>query len=166
MTTWTAMNDLAYEDVVTEGDMDAIRGNILYLLDPAAQATVQRNNTTAYTTTSTNFVDVDGTYLAHTITTAGGPVLALVSCTVQSSGAYYTYLDIDVDGTRHASAFGGGILMYKHTTTYARPHNLAVLIDVAAGEHTFTLQWKVSAGTASMYSDSSTVPVELTVIEI
>ena len=106
-----------------------------------------------YTTTSTSFVDVDGTNLALTIITNGGPVL------VHFHGMFYTngarmWLDVDVDGTRTAGDDGiiGAWQTANFTVTFSR-----LITGLSAGEHTFTLQWKViSGGTAKLYAGAGT----------
>lgn len=167
MPTWTTMNNLSTGDLVTEADMDALRGNIEYLLDPNRQRLL-RNNGGAYSTTSTAFVDVDATNLAATITTNGGPVLVMVSAVgyVGNTGAYLA-LDVAVDGTRLAAAHTGGLISPKFDVALSeKALAFAVLATgLAGGTHTFKLQWRVSAGTGYLQSDSG-CPVHLGVIEL
>ena len=165
MPSWTTMNDLSTGDLVTEADMDAIRGNIEYLLDPNPQRLL-RDNGGNYSTTSTAFVDVDGTNLAATITTHGGPVLVLASGVYYGSASIVISLDIAVDGTRLGSSFAEG-LYRKAVSTGADAFTLAALVTgLSAGAHTFKLQWKVNTGTGYLQSAAAQTPVQLTVIEL
>jgi hypothetical protein len=149
MPSWTTMNDLATDDLVTEADMDAIRGNIEYLLAPPS-GTCSRETTT--TTTSTSFVDVDATNQAITITTAGGHVQVTFNVVMELVASGSLYLDIDQDGSRAGGANG---LIYQGYL--AGDHQREAITvswlfeDLEAGSHTFKLQWKVNTGTVTFY---------------
>ncbi len=165
MPVWTTMNDLATGDLVTEADMDAIRGNIEYLLDPS-KARVLRDNSGNYTTTSTAFVDVDAANLAVTLTTNGGPVLVSASGVARNtSSSDATCFDVAVDGTRVGDGFGQGLVRVTGTT-YANMSFAVLVTGLAAGSHTFKLQWSVTAGTGDLISQSGKTPVQLTAIEL
>jgi hypothetical protein len=168
MPTWTTMNDLETGDLVTEADMDALRGNLEYLLDPNKQR-ILRDNTAAYSTTSTSFVDVDATNLAITLTTHGGPVLVLFGGVHYHSGGggAEIHYDVAVDGTRLASSFSGGLVYDQFADTRPKHAALAVLLtDLSAGSHTFKLQWKTNSSTAYLYSQTAQTPVQFAAIEL
>lgn len=165
MPTWTTMNDLATDDLVTEADMDAIRGNIEYLLDPN-KAVVLRNNGGVYSTTSTSFVDVDGTNVKVTLTTNGGPVLILASGAYNGSTGAILGFDIDVDGARVGNGYTYGLLYVYADSNEYRLMSLPVLVTgLSAGSHTFKLQWKVNTATANLQA-SANAPVMLSAIEL
>lgn len=167
MPAWTTMNDLATGDLVTEADMDAIRGNIEYLLDPN-QERILRDNGGYYQTTSTSFVDVDATHLAATLVTHGGPVLVIVSASgTHSAAGGRLALDIAVDGTRLGGNYGlaeGA----APAANYRVNLSFAVLVTgLSAGSHTFKLQWLTSAATASLQADpTNNTPLQLSAIEL
>jgi hypothetical protein len=168
MPDWTAMNDLSTGDLVTEADMDAIRGNIEYLLDPNHART--RRDTASYTTTSTTFVDVDATNLAISLETHGGPVLVSVAGAASMTGVgALTYFDLEVDGVRQGSASGSGAGLVAFTSPAAsHQHNISLahlVTGLAAGTHTFKLQWRVSATTATLYAAANN-PVHVMAIEL
>lgn len=164
--TWTAMTDLSAGDLVTEAHMDAIRGNIEYLLAPNHERQ-QRTGAGDYTTTSTTFVDIDATNLACTITTYGGPVLVVVTGSAYHSAANgYCNFDIDVDGNRE-----GGVVRGLHSVQdtvggalvpVAFPH---LVTGLSAGSHTFKLQWCTLAGTLTLLNTASYV-AQISVIEL
>jgi len=155
MATWTAMDNLSAGDLVTEADMDAIRGNIEYLLTPNSD--INERTTSNYTTTSSTFADVDGTNLELTITTYGGPVLVfLIGNYTHSSNGVYTAFDIDVDGTREGGTEGLLRPTYASSTTIANVSFVHVIAGLSAGSHTFTLQWKTDSGTATLYASAGT----------
>lgn len=165
MPSWTTMNDLSTGSLVTEADMDAIRENIEYLLDPNKQQ-VQRNNSGSYSTTSTVFVDVDATNVKSTVTTNGGPVLVMVTLNASHAGLVNISFDIDVDGTRWGASFTDGICEV-YGNSVLRVVNFAILVTgLGAASHTFKLQWKTDAGTAYLVSNSTQVPVTITAVEI
>ena len=118
MPDWTLMNDLTTGDLVTEADMDALRGNLEYLLDPNHERI--RRDTSNYTTTSTSFVDVDATNLVITLETHGGPVLVSLTGAISMAGTgAIVYLDVEVDGTREGSTSGTGSGLLDTTSSLA-----------------------------------------------
>jgi hypothetical protein len=155
MATWTTMTDLSAGDLVTEADMDAIRGNIEYLLNPNNNGVVRASG---YNTTSTSFVDVDATNVKATILTNGGPVLVWVSASFSHSANFgVCNLDIAVDGSRQGST--GGLLASKLNSLNAEPAiTIAILATgLSAASHTFKLQWKTNAGTLTLRANVDTI---------
>lgn len=110
------------------------------------------------TVSSTSFVDMDATVgkFNLTIPVKGNPVLVGFSgvFTTNTAGAY-TYLDIMVNGALRS---GGslGLFLYQHATTADYwPMNFAYIISgLSAGNNTFKMNWKVSAGTSSLQSST------------
>lgn len=117
---------------------------------------------TDYTTTSTSFTDVDATDLSKTLTTQGGPVVVMFLGSIKhSTTGMRIYLEIDVDGSPHATE--DGILLWS-TTTASELHPMAfarIITGLSAGSHTFKLQWKVSSGTATMYAGAGTSTLDV-----
>lgn len=110
-----------------------------------------------YTTTSTTFVDVDGTNLALAITTGARKVMIGVTASASNSGTNNVFLDLLVDGT---SVSGGvGVLLGK-TVGANDPSSFTWLTAaLSAASHTFKLQWKTAAGTATLYGGQAGGPV-------
>ena len=169
MPTWTTMTDLATGDLVTEADMDAIRGNIEYLLDPNNDSDVR---SAAYSTTSTTFVDIDAGNLSLTVVTNGGSLLVVFSVSAYSSvGPDRFYFDIDVDGTRIGAAGGGvGYIVQGNNNTgfqFASSVTLVALVTgLSAASHTVKPQWRVTTGGVTANITASEGQANLFAIEI
>jgi len=168
MPDWTLMNDLTTGDLVTEADMDALRGNLEYLLDPNHQRI--RRDSGNYSTTSTTFVDVDSTNLSITLETHGGPVLvSLVGAASMSGASVVTYFDLTVDGVRQGSASGtgDGLLAFGSPASSVR-HNVSfgyLITGLPAGTYTFKLQWRVSSSTVYLFAGTDN-PANFSAIEL
>lgn len=110
-----------------------------------------------YTTTSTSFTDVDATALVLDIFTRGTSqdVQASFACTIDitSSGVY---LDINIDGVRHGGDDGFAVSPASGQTNRSIFSFVRLISDLTPGTHTFTLQWKVASGTATMYAGAGT----------
>lgn len=108
-----------------------------------------------YSTTSTTFVNVDGTNLSFTIQTGGGVVWVMFACTVAASGEIANF-DLNVDGTR----LGGNAGIASRGLAASNPRPLFIsrfLTDLEAGEHTISLQWSCSfGGTITLYAGPTT----------
>lgn len=147
--TWTQPKTWASEPL-TSGDLNThLRDNLEALKEPPS-ANYILNESSDYTTTSTSFVDVDATKLALTITTNGGDVMVHFHAMVANS-SQHTFWDIDVDGTRIGT--NDGIVRGAGTSIVCFTR---LITGLAAGSHTFKLQWKVNAGTATLYAGAGT----------
>ena len=88
---WTTPKTWADDELVTANVMNThVRDNLNALKAPPT-ARYELNRTSDYTTTSTSFVDVDGTKLALTITTSGGDVMVHFN---RDNGQPYVLFDI------------------------------------------------------------------------
>lgn len=114
-----------------------------------------------YTTTSTTFVDVDGTNLSLTITTGAHRVLiGFVGSAVDATSDAFVYLDVDVDGTRIGNAQGLTANQQFTAGAYLQNASFTVMSAIlSAASHTFKLQWRVSGGTATLRGGTSGQPV-------
>lgn len=151
--TWTAA-------LVTVAEFnEQIRDNLDALKDPPSDKYLV-NEGSDYSTSSTSYVNVDATDLALTITTFGGDIVVHFHGTVNNSGAG-SYFDVDVDGVRYGGDDGiirviGGIGSQTSATSFT------ILIEgLSAASHTFTLQWRVVGGTATMYAGAGTSGLDL-----
>lgn len=96
------------------------------------------------TTTSTSFAVISAN-LSLSLTTTGGDVLL-----VFNAAASNCYLDFTVDDER----LGGtdGILAIPTLATYGEQTQMIWLAqNLAAGDHTFEVHWKVASGTGTLY---------------
>lgn len=149
--TWTLPRSWATDDLVDETMMNQqVRDNLLYLHSGRPGATVARDNNASYSTSSLNFVNIDGTNLSLTITTTGGKVLVLFTGAFSEAGslALNVYLDIAVDGTRIGAAGAYGLCKASLNNTAQTLSIAKVVMGLAAGAHTFTVQWMVDSSVA------------------
>lgn len=111
------------------------------------------------TTTSSTFADATG--LTSTITTGAHRVMLYFTGSGGASGSNELGLSFAVDGARVDGATYG----LMATTGQDRDLSMFYLTDVlTAASHTFTVQFKVSAGTGTIFASGTAVAV-LTVIE-
>lgn len=154
---WTTPATWSVDQLVTATLMNThIRDNLNALKAPPTD--VQDVNEGAdYTTTSTSFVDIDSAGdpdLNLTIETGGGDVLVTFYGTFANAGGHIN-LDFTVDGVKH----GGDDGLLRSASTALGHKNLTFAVWVqglSAASHTFKMQWKVDAGTATMYAGAGT----------
>lgn len=132
------------DQLVTEGDLnEQLRDNLEWLKNPPRASAVLTANVA---TTSTVFVDVPG--LTVTLTTAGGALLVGFTGVAGNAGGPTVVFDVVVDGVSQ-----GGVDGVVGSTAGVVPMSFVWLVDgLAAGAHTVKLQWKVSAGTGTLYA--------------
>ena len=154
MPDWTTPKTWQTGEAVTASDMNAqVRDNVDHLhtrMENYDEYTLDEASN--YTTSSTSFVDVDGTKLALTITTTKDNAVVLVQFygTVINPSYLYTYFDITVDGVRDPGDDG---LTFGQSISggYAQVSFTRLIVIPTAGEHTFKLQWKVSSNTTTLH---------------
>lgn len=117
-----------------------------------------------YTTTGTTFADLDATNFSRTITTSGGTsVLVIAMFMASNSGASTTAFDVTVDSSRQGHSTlglqGGNNGPWPVCISYLTP-------ALAAGSHTFRIQWKVSAGTGTVFAATTGIATHFAVMEI
>lgn len=154
---WTAPKTWNTNDLVTATDLNThLRDNLDWLKAPPT-ANYVANQASDYTTTSTSFVNVDGTNLSLTITTTGGNVLIGFSGAVSNTAAgSVTYLDVEIDGVRFAGD-DGVVGVAQNIANYSVNAGFVVLkTGLSAGSHTFKLQWKTFNNTSKLYAGAGT----------
>ncbi len=157
---YTAPRTWTTGELVTKALLDAeIRDNIGALKTPASGYSII-DEAADYSTTSTSFVNIDGTDLSLTFTTAGGILLATFTGNAYTvATASRIYFDITVDGVRQGGDDG---YIATELTTNSRAVCIVVpLYGVSAGSHTFALQWKTNTGTAGMYAGAGTASFDI-----
>jgi len=129
-----------------------------------------KRTSASYTTTSTTFVDVDGTNMALAITTGARRVLVgFVGTVEQTVDGQLVDFDIDVDGTRVGGT--NGLIRHRQYAsnggnTMAENASFTFLTDaLTAASHTFKLQWKVSSGSGTIGGNSTSETCQFYVIE-
>lgn len=158
---WSSPRTFVAGKALTATQMNEITNNISYLYTRPQKLITVRGSGANPTTASTSFGDVDAQF-SFSLETSGGAVefnlLAMLSNTTLNT---LTAFDILMDNTTYLSsltntALNGGIWSWKE--------NVAAYIDSAkvtpyrveagvipAGIHTYKLQWRVSAGTTTLY---------------
>jgi hypothetical protein len=106
-----------------------------------------------YTTTSTTFVDVDATNFALTFTTGARRVMiGLVGSCANSATNSSVVFDVTVDGTRQGGTSWGLQRTQIYTATAVVDCSFVyITAALTAASHTFKLQWRASADTATLY---------------
>jgi len=159
---WTTPKTWNVDELLTAANLNThLRDNLNALKAPPT-ARYECDEASDYTTTSTSFVDVDGTKLAVTITTGGGDVLVhFHGCVSHSSSNYRIHFTVTVDGTPVASDDG----IIGTAAPQAVPGNpvsfTRLITGVSAGEHLFKLQWKTQGGTAKLFAGAGTSGADL-----
>jgi hypothetical protein len=161
---WTEPKTWTAEPLVATDLNTHLRDNLNELKDPPT-AHYELNESADYSTTSTTFVNVDGTKLSLTITTSGGDVMVAFHGYVRpGNNGDQLYLDVEMDGAR----IGGddGIIAAMRAASGSTPTRIPMsfvrlITGLAAGSHTFKLQWKVSAGTGELYAGAGTSGADL-----
>jgi hypothetical protein len=156
---WTTPKTWNVDELLTAANLNThLRDNLNALKAPPT-AHYECDEASDYTTTSTSFVDVDGTNLALAITTGGGDVLVHFHAAVMHGGSGRIFFDVTVDGDRVAGDDGiiGGYVVNSssgYPTAYMTFTRL--ITGVSAGEHTFKVQWKTSGATARLFAGAGT----------
>lgn len=154
--TWIDTERVDYTEMNTY-----LRDNLLALKNPPTFHYETVGHSVDYTTTSTTFTPVDSTNLALTITTTGdgaggnGGVMIGFTGTLYSTVSNRIYFRILRDGVT-INIDGDGLLVSEETGL--RPVGFMFLdASVAAGSHTYTLEWKTNTGTATLLANAGTV---------
>jgi hypothetical protein len=155
---WTTPKTWNTGDPLTASDMNThIRDNFEFVKTPPT-GYYKANEASDYTTTSNSFANVDATNFALTITTAGGDVLVGFSGGVKhSTAAQNIYFDVEVDGVRSAGDDGIVFIAAPGASYNVNASFVRLIRGLSAGSHTFKLQWKTSAATATMPAGAGTV---------
>lgn len=151
--------------LVTAGDLNAqLRDNLEFLKAPPFASFIA-NEGSDYTTTSGSFVNVDNTAgkFNLTLVTYGGPVLVCFSGNIiRSTSPQRVYFDVELDGVRLAG--DDGILGIGDPSNISPGTPVTLLwwkTGLAAGSHTFKLQWRTTTGTATLYAGAGTSNADL-----
>lgn len=156
---WTTPKTWNVDELLTAANLNThLRDNLNALKSPPT-GHYECNEAADYTTTSTSFVDVDGTNLALTFTTNGGDVLVHFHASVMHTASGRICFDVAVDGNRVAGddgMIGGYVPVSASGYPMVQMTFTRLLTGLSAGEHTFKLQWKTSGATARLYAGAGT----------
>jgi hypothetical protein len=150
---WTTPATWTPGQVVTATDLNThLRDNLNFLLSRPNNV-IKRDNNANYTTTATSFIDADGTNLKITLSITGSAVLLGFTLMASNNSRF----DLLIDGTRYDSGALEGLLGAPDASLTLAPVSASVLVaGLSAGAHTFKLQWRATAGTATLYAGSGT----------
>lgn len=139
--TWVDPHTWLEGDTATDEIFNAeLYGDMLHLLQPPG---FMVSSAATYTTTSTSYVPVDSTFTIA-IVTGGGKIVTGVSGMLVSPVGQTTRLAIGMDGGTEriiAVSTGGTPTIFSAQI---------VSSGLSAGQHTPTLRWFTSGGTASL----------------
>ena len=165
---WTTPPTFTPGQVVTATDLNSyLRDNPSYLLGRPSSV-IRRNNGSDYTTTSTSFVDIDATNLAITFAVSGTAVLITFAGALRIAAATnQADFDVTVDGVRYGLGANGLISMNLPNASVDNLVSFSVLVTgLAAGSHTFKVQWKVSGSTLTLRATSSQNEATFCAVEV
>jgi hypothetical protein len=139
-----------------------VRDNQRAIKDPPSQ-NYESNEGANYTKTGGSYANVD-TDFNFSITTTGGDVLVtFIGNAICSGGGIPTigYFDVLVDSTRIINNASAGLAVILNVVTLCQFSYLVT--GLAAGVHTFNLQWRPEDGanTVTLYAGSGTVNYDL-----
>jgi len=122
---------------------------------------VGASSTTVGTTTSTSFVTTltgDATAISTTLQTGTSALIYLNSASYSTTASNTNTLTVSVSGaTTIAAADGNGVQSSPPSGFYTSLARVFVLTGLTAGTNTFTLNYKVSGGTAGFATRSLAV---------
>lgn len=129
-------------------------------VDDALGQSSQATGTSDISNTTGNWADMAN--MSITITTKGGNVLLMFSGVIKTSTSGYGHVRFDVDGTPHHDTF-----VHNQSGSVADHDSIGMQwleTSLAAGSHTFKVQWKDSSGT--IYQEGAGTPRIFTAIEL
>ena len=161
-TSWTAMANKAAGDLVTEADMDAIRGNIEYLLTPTTDSVAL--TTGNITVTDTSWIDLAG--VGVNLTTNGGHIHVefCIQWSHDTLGGHAVF-GIELDGTEEGGTSG---VYDEEAEVQNRLHEASVAYTILApsvAAHAIKVRVKTNAGNLTVYAGAGR-PAILKVYEV
>lgn len=154
----------------TASALDITSGFIGNIMDGTGSPNVcQIVGTTDASTTNTSFEDM--ATMEVKFVSNGRPVELFFNAAIliPATGTSIVETIFDVDGSNVASSLlkVGGYSINNENPQGRQPQPMRItLFDLAAGEHTIKVQWKVSTGTAYQYGSTDSSPRILTVKEL
>ncbi len=152
--TYANIADVALGDLIDETTFNQILANLRALYN-APSNSYRADEPSDYTTTSTSFTNVDGTnnkFSQQITLDALGDVLVgftgIMNITA-ASGSRSLFLDFTVDGARQGLDDGILFIGPSSGSTDQLTSFTWLVRNLAAGTHTFNLQWRVTTSGAS-----------------
>jgi len=163
MSDWTTPKTWTVDELITAPMLNThVRDNLGYLFARPAAQSVQ-TGMASYAITSTSYAAVDSAALKLTLTTASGRVMIGLLATLQGSATLSAGLRVNVDSGAQYVVWGDSVQVITALT----PAPLAPLLvmGLSPGQHTFTLEAKVSAYTLTIHR-SNAQPLRFWVMEV
>lgn len=162
---WTAPATWNVGQLVTANDLNTqLRDNLEFLKSPPS-GIFTLNQGADYTTSSTSFADIDGTNISLQIATTNlAKVLIGFTANVRRSTAgTIVYFDCTLDGVRIGGDDGIVAVYDPLNQVPGTPVTFLAWAQgiTPAGNHTFKMQWKVNANSATLYAGAGTASGDL-----
>lgn len=156
---WTNPKTWVADELVTASAMnEQIRDNLLWLkAPPSRQYTALGDGD--WVSSSTNWVDVDSTYLAFYMSSTGGDLLVHFHGTLALSATdNIVYFDLLMDGEMVAG--DQGIIAIQNPDSAMAQRIVTVsftrrIRNVSPMAHLVRLQWRVNTGSVRMYAGTT-----------
>jgi hypothetical protein len=154
--TWTDPKDWNSGETLLEADFDNyISSNLMFLKTPTQSRLTAGTLTT---TTSASFVDITGVTITMTTNAYKCNIHFIASIACSTAGLVTTTLLIDGVNVGDATL---GIQLGNYAGSSNLPFGFVFPTAVlTAGSHTFKMQWKTSAGTATLQTGWNFYAVE------
>lgn len=154
--TWQTMATFTTNEVIRAPRFQAIWENTDNLKNPAyAEKYLPGPSRSTWTTTSTTFAVIDGTYYALDIETFGNPVLIGMQFHCQSSlAAGRMSFDIRIDGTQIGESSG----VFRHVSSAGpeETEQTLIIVNLAAGTHNIVAMYKTDvAATLTLWKNTA-----------
>jgi hypothetical protein len=144
--TWTDIVSpaAAIGDQFTAERANQVYANLDFLRNPPSDIYTPATNAANITTTSTSFVDLTG--FTTSITTQGGAIRVDFRVRANSTSARFDILLDNVSLSGDNDGFGA----VTPASTFGN-NSFFAIVAASAGAHTIKIQWRVTAGTGTVY---------------
>jgi len=152
MPEWVDIDAYDPGQLFTTDDAELLRTNQDFLRNPPNVLYTRGFGDADYTVTSAVFENIDGSNMDESLTTYGGDVRVRFSGRCLHSTTGWIYFEIVVDGTPLSNDTTTGLGGIR--PDYGEDFTLHKRIPLAAGAHTFAIQWRTNTGTGTLDKDS------------
>lgn len=155
MADWETIPAFANGDVMRADTIQQMWQNLQTLKNANyVESQLVNTDTNSWSTTNTNFADVDTTKLRHSFESYGGDLMAGVLIKWGHTNVGGSLLaQFQLDGTAYGNA--GGAVRLQKVNLVVSSWMLYIFEDVPAGDHIMDVQFAtLTSGTATYYEDS------------
>lgn len=155
---WTNLLQPFPGQKVDDAYLNSMRSNLLHVHDTNISIYKHNGSGVDWTSTSTVMTPVDNTLFNRSLTTNGGPVVAIFFCTFKLTAAGAMWFSIHRVGEDIESDEQPLSLAYMNSGVW-KPHTLIKPFpNLPAGTHNFRVMWKRVTGTGTMTIEALTKP--------